>query len=269
MTIFLERIGVTSDEIVRIKHQAFVIRRILQDSDHVPEAIQAITFEPNFPKMSLPQGSMTLMEWADHGCTDADYIQTVEYAMSRGDILLNAIDYHWSPDAKFSKRLIIPFRWRDKIVGYTARAIDDNSEKYLNFMPSDFLVNNRVMDIHEREFVILVEGPTDAFAIDGVSPCGAKLNEKQTVWLKSSGKKIIVVPDRDEQGQAMINIAIKNKWHVAFPGLRSHHSSWWDDDIKDCDAAIKRHGRLYTLKSILETATTNATEIEVKRQYLI
>jgi hypothetical protein len=30
-----------------------------------------------------------------------------------------------------------------------------------------------------------------------------------------------------------------------------------------------KHGRLYTLRSILETATNNGTEIEVKRKYLV
>jgi DNA primase len=153
-------------------------------------------------------------------------------------------------------------------VGYTARAVDDDPNKYLNFMPENFLFNSRVLDIPEREFALLIEGPTDALAVDGVSPLGAKLNERQTIWLKNSGKRVIVVPDRDKQGQTMIDIARRNNWAVAFPGLTSHTQTWWDDDVKDCDAAVKRHGRLYTLKSILETATNNGTEIEVKRRYL-
>jgi hypothetical protein len=273
MRDFLHGIGVSSQEVSRLNHHALMVKRALENTSHVPEAVEAISFEPNFPPMKLPEGAMPLMEWADMGCDDPAFLAAVEYAASRGDVLFENADWHWTPYANkkhdYQNRLIIPFRWKRNIVGYTARAIDDHPDKYLNFMPENFLFNSRVLDIPEREFVLLIEGPTDAVAVDGVSPLGAKLNEKQTAWLKNSGKRIIVVPDRDRQGQTMIDIARRNSWAVAFPGLRSNNSSWWDDDIKDCDSAVKRHGRLYTLKSILETATTNGTEIEVKRRYLV
>lgn len=275
MQDFLGQIGVAPMDIARLKHHALAVKRALENATHVPEAVQALTFEPDFPLMALPEGAMPLMKWAEMGCDDDAFLGAVEYAASRGDVLFEHADWHWTPwrDEKrklsYENRIIIPFKWRGKVVGYTARAVDDDPNKYLNFMPENFLVNSRALDVPEREFALLIEGPTDALAIDGVSPCGAKLNEKQTVWLKNSGKRIIVVPDRDKQGQTMIDIARRNNWWVAFPGIRSNNRTWWDDDIKDCDAAVKRHGRLYTLKSILETATNNGTEIEVKRKYLV
>ena len=275
MRKFLSATGFTDMEIARLNHRALVVKRALEDTVHVPEVIQALNFQPSFSSMALPEGALPLMQWAEMGCEDEHYLAAVEYAASRGDVLFETADWHWTPfydkDKKldYQNRLIIPFRWGHRTVGFTARAIDDDPNKYLNFMPQDFLFNNRVLDIPTREYALLIEGPTDALAIDGVSPCGAKLNERQTIWLKNCGKRIIVVPDRDKQGQTMIDIARKNSWAVAFPGLRSNYNSWWDDDIKDCDEAVKRHGRLYVLKSILETATNNATEIEVKRKYIV
>lgn len=269
---FLRRIGVSDTEVKRIALQARAIKRALEDSTYVPADVAAITFEPSFPHMNLPEGALPLQQWADMGCTDPDFLHAVEYALGRGDIIMRYADFHWTPvqvgKNDMSKRLIIPFRWHGKIVGYTARATDDNSDKYLNFMPPDFLFNSRVMD-GDREYVILIEGPMDAIAIDGVSPLGSKINENQAAWLKSCGKKIIVVADRDKAGDKMVTLARKYGWAVAFPGLRNHAFDWWDNDIKDCDEAVRRHGRLYTLKSILETATQTATEIEVKRRYLI
>jgi hypothetical protein len=270
MRQFLARIGVSDLDIKRLNLHATAVKRALEQTDYIPDAIMAISFEPNFQPMNLPESSLTLMEWAEMGCTDEHYLQVVEYAISRGEVLMENAEFRWSPDERYKDRVIIPFYWRNKIVGYTARTVlVEEKNKYLNYMPQDFLFNNRVLDLPERQFALLVEGPLDAIAVDGVSPLGSKLNEKQTAWLNGSGKKVVVVPDRDAKGQIMIDIARKNNWSVAFPGIRSNHQSWWDDDLKDCAAAVNRHGRLYVLKSILATATNKGTEIEVKRRYLV
>lgn len=269
MREFLFRIGIADSEVKRLNHQAYAVKRALADATVIPEAVQAITFEPNFPVTTLPEGSLPLLEWADAGCTDPMFVKAAEYAFSRGEEVFTRADFHWTPLAGFENRLIMPFRWKNRIVGYTGRAVDGDKDKYKNFMPPNFLFNSRVLDLRDREFVILVEGPMCAIAIDGVSPLGSKLNEKQTVWLKNCGKRVIVVPDRDEKGQKMIDIARKNNWAVTFPHLKSNSQTWWDNDIADTDDAVKRHGRLYVLKSILECATTNGTEIEVKRKYLV
>lgn len=269
MRDFLRALGVADNDVKRLNLQALAVKRALSDATVVPETIQALTFEPNFQAMELPEGSMPLLEWADMGCTDPLFEQAAEYAFARGEAVFTRADFHWTPVDGFQNRLIIPFRWKNRIVGYTARAFDGDKDKYKNFMPQNYLFNSQVLDMQEREFAILVEGPICALAIDGVSPLGSKLNEKQTVWLKNSGKRIIVVPDRDEKGQVMIDIARRNNWMVSFPHLKSNSQTWWDDDITDTDDAVKRHGRLYTLKSILECATQNGTEIEVKRKYLV
>ncbi len=265
---FLRGIGVNDLDLKKLTLHARAIKRAIEDSPSAEITATMNTFEPNFPKMDLPEGALTLGEWADLGCRDADYLATVEYALSRGDVLMQYGDFRWSPVEKYSRRLIIPFKWRDEIVGYTARAIEDDPNKYLNFMPSSYLFNNACLD-SKRDFALVIEGPLDALAIDGVSPLGSKLNENQATWLKASGKRIIVVADRDKAGDKMVTLARQHGFAVSFPALKANSIDWWDEDIKDCDEAVKRHGRLYTLKSILESATTNATEIEVKRRYLV
>ena len=268
MAEFLHRIGVSDMEVKRLALHARAIKRAIDDAPKLPTAIAALTFEPNFANRELPEGSLPLGEWADLGCTDPHYVNAVEYALSRGDVVMRAADWHWTPAQGMQDRLILPFRFDDRIVGYTARTTIGDGNKYLNYMPQDFLFNNRVLE-GDRDTVVVIEGPLDALAIDGVSPLGSTMNANQVAWLKATGKRIVVVADRDEAGDKMVTLARNNKWAVAFPGLKSNAQDWWDYDIKDCDEAVKRHGRLYVLKSILETATSNATEIEVKRRYLV
>jgi hypothetical protein len=88
-------------------------------------------------------------------------------------------------------------------------------------MPQNFLFNAQAMEGLTVISCSSSRGRPMLLAVDGVSPLGAKLNDKQAAWLKSCGKRIIVVPDRDKQGQTMIDLARKHGFWVAFPGLRT------------------------------------------------
>jgi DNA primase len=96
---------------------------------------------------------------------------------------------------------------------------------------------------------------------------GAKLSDNQTRWINSANKTPILVIDRDSSGQRNVAVALRNKWHAAFPRLAS--AGWWDADVKDTAEAVKRYGRLYTLQSILKTATNDPRKIEVWSKLLI
>ena len=52
-----------------------------------------------------------------------------------------------------------------------------------------------------------------------------------------------------------VNVAIKQGWSVSFPP--------WEDDIKDASDAVMRYGRLFTVKSVLDSVETNATKIKI------
>ena len=136
-------------------------------------------------------------------------------------------------------------------------------------MPPNYVFNNHLIDGQNR-YIILCEGPFDALAINGISCLGAKMSLEQSRWIKSSNKEVIIVPDRDYAGQKLIDKAVENNWMVSFPKLKTGHGSsdWWDDDIKDLADAVKRYGRLYTTRSVIECATSSRTEITIKRALL-
>ncbi len=255
--LFLNSIGCSTIEISRVKHNVYLDYRNFNSSDNDKDFIPY--FIPSFKEISLPKNSFTFDEWLNKEIVSKDFFDTVDYSLTRG--YHDIIDYRWSPS--IPRRLIIPFYWNNIIVGYTSRSIDQGA-RYINNKPADYLYNNEVLS-SDRNILFLVEGPLDAKAIDGVSALGSKLTANQITWLKSSGKEIIVVPDIDKDGYKMIDLAKSNRWKVAFPYL-GNHNDWWGSSIKDVDEAVKVYGKLYTVKSLLESSTNNATEIEVKKK---
>jgi DNA primase len=130
------------------------------------------------------------------------------------------------------------------------------------------LFNDWTLIDRYRKYVFLAEGIFDAIALGCVGLLGAKVNPTQINLIKRYPKTVIMLPDRDARGQDMIDVAIQQGWHVAYPWSPQKGDRWWDDDIKDGADAVKRYGRLWSLLSIVETATSNRFEIEAKRRFL-
>lgn len=216
MRDFLERIGLSHQDIGRIKHQALVVSRALESVETLPESVASYNFSPSFDAVALPDGSAPLSWWAEQDCLDPDFLAVAKYALSRGNHIVERANFHWSPAEKFSQRLIMPFTFHDKIVGFTARAVNDDGDKYLNTMPANYLFNNEVLD-QDGDYVFIVEGPTDALSINGVSPLGAKMNQNQVRWINSAGKLPVVIADRDEAGIKLLEIAQANNGRSPSP----------------------------------------------------
>ena len=61
--------------------------------------------------------------------------------------------------------------------------------------------------------------------------------------------------DFDKSGMDTVNVAVRRGWAVSFPE--------WEDDIKDASDVPMRYGRLFTVKSVLQSIETNATKIKI------
>ena len=85
----------------------------------------------------------------------------------------------------------------------------------------------------------------------GPGACGAEVN-----LLKWSGKRIILIPDRNKAGEKLLNQVHNLGWEVALI------SNEWGNDVEDCAEATKRFGKLYTLETILNNATTNSMKVK-------
>lgn len=273
MKEFLTGVGVGSMDVKRLNYKALQVRNMLMGSPEAAAVVPMI-YRPSFQPKSLPPGAKSLATWAQEGCTDPDFVDAASYLFGRGDAIASGAEFFWTPntDHELNRRIILPFEFNHDVVGWTARLIDKATEdkpKYHSNVPSHFIFNSHLLN-GASKFVILVEGPFDALAVNGVATLGAKISPEQQQWLNSTGKTIIVVADRDKSGGRLIDHALHNNWMVAFPKLRDGHGvqNWWDADIKDTADASNRYGKLYTMRSVLESASANKIEINVKRKLL-
>ena len=166
-----------------------------------------------------------------------------------------------TPDKKhaMNKRIIIPFTWKGKNVGFTARKIFPNSPipKYHMEVDSDYVFGVDDL-IKESEFVLVFEGPVDAILMNGVAVLSNKVSDEQADIIERLNKKVIVVPDLNKSGIPLINAAKDYGWSVSFPE--------WEEDVKDAGEAVQRYGKLFTLKSILSNVISGKLKIDLYKK---
>lgn len=258
---FLQVLGMDDRSVQAVKFKAWQYLNVYEGEAPAkpPE------FTPKFDPVGLPQDALPIQTWAEHNLTDQNFLDVLAYAVTRGQEVYESTNLMWSPSSHdgmdMSRRLIIPFYFKGEIVGYTSRAIDsDATKRYYTKTPAHYLFNNEML-YRDRKYVILVEGQFDALAIQGVSTQGAKLSPEQACWLRDSGKTIIVLPDQDESGMAMVDLATTYGFHVSFPN--------WDSDVKDANDAVKKYGRLFTIRKVIDNATSNLMKINFYKKKMM
>jgi len=154
-------------------------------------------------------------------------------------------------------RIIIPYTYKNKIVGHTSRFLDNRTPKYINEQQPGYVFN---IDSQKPDWqvCIVTEGIFDALSIDGVAVMHNDINNDQATLLGSLNKPIILVPDRDTTGLALCDKALELGYQISLPN--------WDVDIKDVNDAVVKYGKLPTLISILQAATSSKIKIELQRK---
>ena len=232
---------------------------VMRENEGV-EAKTRIAELPTFSSVPLPESARKLQDWADYcamepGGVDKNLIKIFEYMKER-NLYIDDMDYYWTPELGYRDRLIIPFLYEGKVVGWTARSIlPDKKPKYLTEVQPGFVFG---MDEQRMQkiFTILCEGQLDAIHVEGCALCGSEISDGQALLLNRIGKEVIVVPDRDSAGSKLVERAIELGWSVSLPD--------WTSDINDIGDCVNAHGRLYTLYSIVSSAESSALKIRLK-----
>ena len=224
--------------------------------------------EIKFKARPLPEEAQTYEQWGMFYLLQAenpqvinvpaDFGLAVEYTHSRK--IDNKYTFYWTPDTQhnMNKRVIIPFTWRNQIIGYTSRTFDENVKpKYHNSHEPNYVFNVD-RQLKDAKFVIVVEGPFDAMAVDGVAILGNECHEIQADIIDSLGREVIVVPDADKAGARLVDRAIEYGWSVSFPV--------WQESHKDVASAVQAFGKLFVIKSILEAKQSNRLKIELRKK---
>ncbi len=216
-----------------------------------------------FTEKSLPVGSMSLMNWSRliegeiEEMIGPQFIEVLRYLMSRGYDNPFDHDFYWSTEPGYIDRVIIPFRWENKIVGNTARKINDGKPKYLSDQHPQFVFNfDKQSD--DQKYIFVCEGPFDALAVDGVALLTNDIAEQQSRIINSLGTEVIVIPDQDRAGLVLFDRAAELGWSVAMPT--------WEDDVKDVADAVQRYGKLFVIVDAIITAQHGTIKINMAKK---
>ena len=212
---------------------------------------------PEFSTVQLPDEAVRIADIPDYNENNKyfKYFLDVITYMSQRNLNLDDTDYYWSPTLAYRDRLIIPFYYEGRIVGYTARAVGESKSKYLTTMQPGYVFNLDEQSPN-KIFCILCEGQIDALHVDGCAISGSDIGDAQALLLNRLNKDIYVVPDRDKAGSKLVEQAIDRGWHVSMPN--------WDPDINDVGDAVAKYGRLYTLYSIASAAESSPLKIRLR-----
>jgi 5S rRNA maturation endonuclease (ribonuclease M5) len=201
----------------------------------------------------FPDGSVLVSSKANEWCELAE-----SYLNSR---CISSKDYNFyvSNDSVYCGRVIIPYFFREKVIFWQARSLDDKliSPRYLNphvdkdnvFFNMDELYRNTT------EPLIVTEGPLDAISIgrNAVALTGSVLSEFKLNELKkvAARRKVIFVLDKNLNGKklglkVLEESTDKHKFYITV----------LPDNIDDSNDALKQLGRLWLIAHITSTAIT-------------
>lgn len=244
----LSWIGVDDDTIQRINLESLKHKQIYDlAADRTSDQNDIIQRNIFFKKVELPSTARSILSsdtWA------------VEYLNSRG---LSYRDYPFkiSPTEKDrnANRIIIPYYYNKDVVGWTSRYLDSKHPKYINEHQQPGYVFGLEMQKPDWDFIIVSEGTFDAISINGVAILHNEISDVQQALLRRQGKEVIVVPDRDSAGVALVDQALAAGFSVSLPD--------WGCDIKDINDAVKEYGKIGTLLSIVRNRTTSRIKARV------
>ena len=227
-----------------------VALEVMRENEGV-QAKERIAELPSFTTVPLPEDAVKITDITDFNKFS---IAVLEYMAAR-NLNVDDTDYYWSPSLGYRDRLIIPFFYEGRVVGWTGRSVlPDKKPKYLTEVQPGFVYG--LDDQHyNKVFTIVCEGQIDAIHIGGCGLGGSEISEQQAMLLNRLQKQIIVVPDRDKAGSKLVERAIELGWSVSLPE--------WPEDINDVGDAVARHGRLYAIYSIVNTAESSPLKIRL------
>ena len=244
---FLTWCGVDNEQIQRWSLES------LQHKDILDFIIKQKREEVKFKTKKLPDGDLLEVNNPQHKFF-------VDYLLQR-KVNLDKYEFYVNPNSKNRAQygIIVPYTYKNKIVGNTTRYIDNKIPKFINDQQQGYVFN---IDNQNSDWTvcILVEGIFDAISIDGVATMHDDISNEQASVLSQLNKKIIFVPDQDKTGLKVTDRALELGYHVSLPE--------WGSGVKDVNDAVVKYGKLPTLLSILEHATMSKIKIELRKKQI-
>lgn len=147
---------------------------------------------------------------------------------------------------KWRGRVIMPIFKNEKLIFYIGRALFDARKKYETpATPKEKVLYgfDRLFE-HTQAPLLVVEGWFDGFAVDGAATLGNVITPYQIEWLNRSRREKIYIPDKFGDGKRAAEQALKQGWYISTPDI--------GQNCKDMADAVKKYGKMYVIKSIME-----------------
>ena len=162
--------------------------QVMQENEgiHVQQKLVEL---PTFETVPLPDNAIKLTDITDF---NKHNLAILEY-MSTRNLHVDDTEYYWSSSLGYRDRLIVPFYYDKRIVGWTARTIQaDSKYKYMSEQQPGYVFN---LDEQrpQKIFVVVCEGPIDALHVDGVALLGSEIKDQQAMLINRLSKDVIVV----------------------------------------------------------------------------
>jgi len=222
---------------------------IVEDRQRVANILQGIEFEEldDFP----PYSELITSEFPKYWDYCRDRLVPTDFPMMTA---IKNDGIHW-----VRPFVLVPFTWENKVVGWTARFLDNKIPKYINHMQPGYVFGTDLQH-SSWQHVLVMEGIFDALCIGGLAVMHNDISDAQARLIRSLGKEITVVPDQDSAGVALIDRAMELGWAVSIP-------VW--EDCKDVNDAVKKYGKLGTLLTIMQARETSRIKIELRKKALV
>ena len=263
--------GADENSIKRLVIDAIRVKELVNPEELKTEPAEEIVFKPR----PMPEDAVSFKEWETFiQLQDVDepihpqFVRAFTYVSDR-KIDWNKYEFFTteSEEHNMHLRVIIPCYWKGQLIGSTSRAFEEGIKPKYHADYDPNYVFNMDSQTPEKKFVIVVEGPFDAMAIDGVAVLSNECSEIQADIIDSLGREVIVVPDFDVKsvkgkdvwaGSRLVEQAIDYGWSVSFP--------IWHEQEKDVSAAVSKYGKLFTLKTILAGKQSSRLKIELHKK---
>lgn len=249
---FLSLLGVPENEIEHINLESLRHRNIhglLEDRQKTFNALADIKFEefddfPPYSEVLTDEGGYR------------NYLRSRRVPEDYPVMIQQKNDgVHW-----VRPNVVIPFTYDNKVVGWTARFLDNKIPKYINHTQPGYVFGTDLQH-SDWEHVLVMEGVFCALSISGLAVMHNTISDVQARLIRNLGKQITVVPDQDKAGLELIDRAVELGWAVSIPD--------WGDHNKDVNDAVAEYGKLATLMMIMQARETSKIKIELKKKQLV
>ena len=190
--------------------------------------------------------------------TNIEHKKYIDYLITR-KIDYKNFQFFVAPydEGRNANRIIIPYYYNGEIVGHTSRFLDNRTPKFINDQQPGYVFGYEEQK-SDWQIAILTEGIFDALSINGLALTHNTINDDQARFLRQLNRPIIFVPDQDKTGLESCDRALELGFQVSIPN--------WHSGIKDVNDAVIKYGKVATLLSIIQNATSNKIKIEMQRK---